>query len=71
MYRQFYSGMPWTDLPVLALLLFFAVFVAVIVRVSRKSRREALDIAARLPFDGNERTGGAEANRRSERRPRP
>jgi len=64
MYAHFYAGMRWTSLPVLALLLFLGVFIAVIVRVSLPSRRREIDAAARLPFDDHER---AQSEGRTER----
>jgi cbb3-type cytochrome oxidase subunit 3 len=54
-------------LPVLALLLFLAVFIAVIVRVSLPSRRREIDAAARLPFDDRERAATTRAEGRTER----
>lgn len=75
LYAHFYAGMQWTALPVGALLLFFATFVAVVVRVSLASHRKELEAAALLPFDEHElATPGAVMPRRSpaeERSPRP
>jgi cytochrome c oxidase cbb3-type subunit 4 len=67
MYAHFYAGMRWTSLPVLALLLFLAVFIAVIVRVSLPSRRREIDAAARLPFDDRERAATTGSEGRTER----
>jgi len=56
MFAQFYSGMRWTSLPVAALLLFLATFVAAVVRVTVLARRSDLEPLARLPLDDrNER----------------
>jgi cytochrome c oxidase cbb3-type subunit 4 len=62
MFGQFYAGMRWTELPVAALLLFLAVFVAVVVRICR-ARRDEVDAIARLPLEGDH--AGAGARRRS------
>ena len=51
MYRSFYAGMSLTDLPLFALVLFMAVFLAVIVRTWVFRRREEFDALSRLPFD--------------------
>ncbi|MCG5055373.1 MAG: CcoQ/FixQ family Cbb3-type cytochrome c oxidase assembly chaperone [Myxococcales bacterium] len=51
MYRQFYQGMSFADLPLLALLLFFSTFVAVILRVTLFRKRNDFDHVARLPLD--------------------
>ena len=55
MYAHFYAGMRWTSLPLLALGLFFAVFITAIVRVWLPSRRREIEAASRLPFDDRER----------------
>jgi cbb3-type cytochrome oxidase subunit 3 len=55
MYAQFYAGMHWTSLPLLALCLFLITFIAAIVRVVLPSRRREIEAAARLPFDEHER----------------
>ena len=55
MFAQFYAGMRWTALPVFALLLFAATFVAVILRTWLPSRRAELDRLARLPLDAESR----------------
>jgi cytochrome c oxidase cbb3-type subunit 4 len=55
MYAHFYAGMRWTSLPLLALGLFLAVFLAAIVRVWLPSRRQEIEAASRLPFDDRER----------------
>jgi len=55
MYAHFYAGMRWTSLPLLALGLFLAVFVAAIVRVWLPSQRREIEAASRLPFDEHER----------------
>jgi hypothetical protein len=55
MYAHFYAGMRWTSLPLLALGLFVAVFLAAIVRVWLPSQRREIEAASRLPFDAQER----------------
>ena len=54
MYAHFYAQMRWTSLPIFALCLFLATFVAVVVRVVLASRRKEIDVAERLPFDQHE-----------------
>jgi len=56
MYAHFYEHMRWAWMPIFALCLFLATFVAVVVRVCLASRRREIEIAAQLPFDGNETT---------------
>lgn len=51
MYRQFYAGMSYADLPLFAFLLFLCTFAAVIVRVSIQKRRGQLARVERLPLD--------------------
>jgi cytochrome c oxidase cbb3-type subunit IV len=51
MYRTFYAGMSWTDLPLFALLLFLCLFLAVCVRTWMFKKSEELDALAKLPFD--------------------
>jgi hypothetical protein len=51
MFAQFYAGMPWTELPLCALLIFFATFTSVIVRMTVYARRGELQEMARLPLD--------------------
>ena len=62
MFAQFYAGMRWTALPVFALLLFAATFVAVILRTWLPSRRAEMDRLARLPLDAE---SGAATDRRT------
>ncbi len=54
MYAHFYAHMRWTSLPIFALFLFLATFVAVVVRVLVASRRREVEAAATLPFDAHE-----------------
>jgi hypothetical protein len=54
MYAHFYAHMRWTSLPIFALCLFLATFVAVVVRVLLASRRREVEVAATLPFDSHE-----------------
>jgi hypothetical protein len=51
MYGQFYAGMSLAGLPLFALFLFLAVFVAVVLRVTLLGRRPELDRMARLPLE--------------------
>ena len=55
MYAQFYAGMRWSSLPLLALFLFLVTFIAAIVRVWLPSRRREIEAVSRLPFDEHER----------------
>ena len=57
MFAQFYAHMPWTDLPVFALLLFFSVFLAVVARVLSPKQRAELEAAARLPLERDDVPG--------------
>ena len=50
MFAQFYSGMRWTDLPLLALFIFVATFVAAVVRIMFLTKRSELEAVARLPL---------------------
>jgi hypothetical protein len=63
MYAAFYAHMPWTGLPILALVLFLATFVAAVVRVCLSSRRREIDLASRLVFDAHETTHPAGSTR--------
>ena len=56
MSAHFYAHMRWASLPIFALCLFLATFVAVVIRVCLASRRREIEAAARLPFDDNETT---------------
>lgn len=71
LYAHFYAGMQWTALPVGSLLLFFATFVAVVVRVSLASHRKELEAAALLPFDEHELTTTVPPPGRASRAPAP
>ena len=51
MYAQFYAGSRLIDLPLFALLLFVATFVAVLVRTSVAKRRGDFESVARVPLD--------------------
>ena len=62
MFAQFYAGMRWAELPLAALLLFLAVFVAVVVKTCLTGR-DQVDAAAHLPLEGDQ--PDARAGRRS------
>jgi hypothetical protein len=62
MYAHFYAQMRWTSLPIFALCLFLATFVAVVVRVALASRRKEVEVAAHLPFDQHETIHPAGSN---------
>lgn len=51
MYRTFYANMPWTSLPLLALFLFLAVFLAVVLRVFGWHRPDDYAQLAQLAVD--------------------
>lgn len=51
MKREFYEGMTFTDLPLLALVLFVALFVGVVIRAWVMKPRAHFDALSRLPFD--------------------
>jgi len=64
MYAQFYAGSRLVDLPLFALLLFVATFVAVLVRTSVAKRRGEFEGIARLPLDdGPSPSGGDDDSR--------
>lgn len=69
MYRQFYQGMSMTDLPLFALLLFFAIFTAVAVWVLLFRRSQDYEAISRLPLAeqvatlDNSRTSGGSHER--------
>jgi cbb3-type cytochrome oxidase subunit 3 len=62
MYQQFFAGMPFAELPLFALLLFFTTFVGVVVRVSARRRRAEMDRLARLPLDDGRPIGPEETS---------
>ena len=51
MYAQFYANSRLVDLPLFALLLFVATFVAVLVRTGLARRRGDFEGVSRLPLD--------------------
>ena len=57
MFAQFYAHMPWTDLPIFALLLFFSVFLAAVARVLSRKQRVELEAVARLPLERDDVPG--------------
>lgn len=50
MYKQFFSGMEWTFLPLFALAVFLVVFAVVVLRVLVIQKRSDLDVVAALPL---------------------
>jgi hypothetical protein len=46
---------PWPWLPAAALLIFFAFFVIMVARISRKSQTPLINEVARMPFDEGEK----------------
>lgn len=50
MLRKFLEGITLTDLPVVAMLLFLAIFLAVIVRVFQRARFAEYDRMSNLPL---------------------
>ena len=54
MFKNLIDGSGLMDLPVLGMLFFIAVFVAVVVRVLSRRRGEVYDRMARLPLEESE-----------------
>lgn len=53
MYKQFFAGMEWTELPLFALGLFIAMFVLMVLRTFVYKTKRDFEPAAQLPlFDG-------------------
>lgn len=50
MFRDLFENVSLTALPIAAMLLFLGIFVAVIVRVSRKARAATYEQMAQLPL---------------------
>lgn len=59
MYRQFYQNMAFAELPLLALLLFFTMFVSVILRVTVFKKRQDFGRVERLPLEPEGTSGAA------------
>lgn len=57
MYRQFYEGMTWSDLPLFTLVLFVSIFLAVVVRLFVLHRGRDYESMARMPIDGGNADG--------------
>lgn len=53
MLRNLFEGVSLLSLPVAAMLLFLAIFLLVLVRVSRRGAKRGYDYMARLPLDGD------------------
>ena len=53
MFRDFFSGGALFSLPVIAMGIFIAIFLAVIVRVCQRSRRDEYRRMAAMPLDDN------------------
>ena len=71
MFGQFYSGMRWTALPVFALILFLATFLAVVVRTLLPAKRAELERLARLPLGREDAELRQQAPRSRGRQRRP
>lgn len=56
MYKQFYQGMSFEELPLFALLMFFTMFVSVILRLTLFKKQEDFVRVERLPLEGEEQT---------------
>ena len=67
MYAQFYAGSRLVDLPLFALLLFVATFVAVLVRTSVAKRRGDFESVARLPLEDGQSTASTPDGSRDRR----
>lgn len=50
MLREFLSGVTLTDLPVVAMCLFFVIFLAALLRVSQRRRFKEYDRMSQLPL---------------------
>lgn len=57
MFRDLIEGSQVLDLPVLAMLFFFAVFTAVLVRVMSRRRRAHYDRMSQLPLEDGTAAG--------------
>lgn len=55
MKQQILTLFPWTWLPSLALLIFFAFFIGLLIRVNLKSQQSIFSTAATLPLDDGEK----------------
>ncbi len=56
MFQDFFRGNEWLELPLIALVLFFAFFLAVVWRVAFRMRDpRRVEQLARLPFDDERR----------------
>jgi len=51
MYHDFFAKSPLLALPIIALILFVAVFAVVVLRTFSKREREVADAASRLPLE--------------------
>lgn len=61
MWRELFTGGSLFDLPLIAMVLFLAIFVTVVLRVLQRSRRPEYDRMASLPLDDD--THASEDNR--------
>lgn len=50
MFRDLFENVPLTVLPIIAMLMFLGIFVAVIVRISKKARAATYEQMAQLPL---------------------
>ncbi len=55
MKQAFYAGMSFTNLPLTAFLIFFAIFLIVVARLWIFQKREQFDALSQLPFDEGHR----------------
>lgn len=60
MWRELFTGGSLFDLPLIAMVLFLAIFVTVVLRVLQRSRRPEYDRMASLPLDDD--TNATEGN---------
>jgi len=63
MYREFFSGMTSTTLPMVAMAFFFVAFVLVLVRLFVLRRRRDYDPIAALPLDDVSTTDSSPSHR--------
>lgn len=56
MKQEILTQFPWPWMPAIALLIFFAFFAGLLVRVSLKSQRPVFERAERLPLEEGDHT---------------
>ena len=57
MYKEFYAGMEWAVLPIVALLFFLFAFSLILLRTFAAKRRHDFDAIASLPLNDGISTG--------------